>query len=129
MPTQQSTTTTTISTSKSMVVAYVLWFFFGQLGAHRFYLGKTGSAVAQLILGVLGWLLATFVVGFFLLGALWIWLIVDIFLIPGLVRSAQPVTVHQVSHTVVSDIPGAAAPVVSEDSTVAATEMLPPKEE
>ncbi len=122
MQAQQSTTTTTITTSKSMVVAYVLWFFFGQLGAHRFYLGKIGSAVVQLILGLVGWATAIFVVGYFLLGALWIWLLVDIFLIPGLARSAQPVTVHQVSHTVVTDIPGAAASTVSEDSAVARTE-------
>jgi len=129
MPTQQSTTTTTLTTPKSTVVAYVLWFFFGQLGMHRFYLGKTGSALTQLILGVVGWLLTSLVVGFFLLGALWIWLIVDIFLIPGLVRSSAPVVTYQISHTVVSDISGAAAPVVREDGTVATAEMSPPQGE
>lgn len=33
-----------------MSVAYILWFFLGGLGGHRFYLGKTGSAVGLLIL-------------------------------------------------------------------------------
>ena len=35
---------------KNMVVAYVLWYFRGIVGGHRFYLGKKGSAIAQLIL-------------------------------------------------------------------------------
>lgn len=38
------------SSGKSMVVAYVLWYFLGMFGGHRFYMGKKGSAVAQLIL-------------------------------------------------------------------------------
>src|SRR5262245_27778983 len=35
---------------KSAGVAYVLWFFLGGIGAHRFYLEQTGTAVAQLII-------------------------------------------------------------------------------
>jgi TM2 domain-containing membrane protein YozV len=34
---------------KSPMVAYLLWWFFGTFGGHRFYLGHTGSAVAMLI--------------------------------------------------------------------------------
>ncbi|MCL6456860.1 MAG: TM2 domain-containing protein [Gorillibacterium sp.] len=37
---------------KNMVVAYVLWYFLGVVGGHRFYMGKTGSAVVQLILSI-----------------------------------------------------------------------------
>src|SRR5690625_7789652 len=40
---------------KSMVVAYLLWFFLGGAGAHRFYIGKTGSAITMLVLFLLGW--------------------------------------------------------------------------
>jgi TM2 domain-containing membrane protein YozV len=40
------------SQGKNMVVAYVLWYFLGLLGGHRFYMGKTGSALAQLILTI-----------------------------------------------------------------------------
>ena len=45
---------------KSRTVALLLGFFFGFAGAHRFYVGKTTSAVLQLItLGGLGiWWLA-----------------------------------------------------------------------
>jgi len=35
---------------KSRLVALVLVIFLGMFGAHRFYAGKTGSAIAQLIL-------------------------------------------------------------------------------
>ncbi len=34
---------------KQKIVALLLCFFLGALGAHRFYVGKTGSAVAQLL--------------------------------------------------------------------------------
>ncbi|RCX19155.1 TM2 domain-containing protein [Fontibacillus phaseoli] len=37
---------------KNMVIAYVLWYFLGLFGGHRFYMGKTGSAVAQLVLSI-----------------------------------------------------------------------------
>ncbi|MYD46449.1 MAG: TM2 domain-containing protein [Gammaproteobacteria bacterium] len=35
---------------KSLAATYVLWAVLGPFGAHRFYLEKTGSAVAMLIL-------------------------------------------------------------------------------
>jgi|TARA_Y100000739_G_C20209499_1_gene284848 TM2 domain-containing membrane protein YozV len=34
---------------KQKIVALLLCLFLGGLGAHRFYVGKTGSAVAQLL--------------------------------------------------------------------------------
>jgi TM2 domain-containing membrane protein YozV len=72
---------------KSMGVAYLLWFFLGGVGAHRFYVGETGTATAMLIIFILSFILS--VVGVGLLGfvALGIWCIVDAFLIPGYVRS------------------------------------------
>ena len=74
------------SGKKSAGLAFVLWFFTGGLGGHRFYLGRTGSAVAQLLMSVIGWV--TLVVGFglLLLIPLGIWLIVDLFLIGGMVQ-------------------------------------------
>ncbi|NGM46833.1 TM2 domain-containing protein [Rhodobacter sp. SGA-6-6] len=64
---------------KSTGVAYLLWFFLGGLGAHRFYLGRPGTAVIQILL---------LLTGIFLLVPLvfWgIWLLVDLFLIPGMI--------------------------------------------
>jgi TM2 domain-containing membrane protein YozV len=71
---------------KSTGVAYLLWFFLGGLGAHRFYLGQTGTAIAQLVLFVLGWLTVIIFIGVLLLAAVGIWLIVDAFLIPGMIE-------------------------------------------
>ncbi|ROT94762.1 TM2 domain-containing protein [Altererythrobacter sp. FM1] len=66
---------------KSAGVAYLLCIVFGGLGAHRFYLGATGTAVAQLVLWFLGWV--TVFLAWIPLG---IWVLVDLFLIPGMVR-------------------------------------------
>ena len=74
---------------KSMAIAYVLWFFLGMLGIHRFYLGRAGTGIVQLLLGIIGWATAMLLIGFIFLIPLWIWLIIDIFLIPGMVRKAN----------------------------------------
>ena len=65
---------------KSVGASYVLCLLLGGLGAHRFYLGYPASAAVQLVLGILG-----FVV-FLTWPPLWLWLLVDLFLIPGMVR-------------------------------------------
>ena len=78
---------------KSEPLAYFFWFFLGWLGAHRFYLGdpKTGAAIPiTTLLG--GGLLAIApdtvgVLGGVLLFAVGLWLIIDAFLIPGMIRS------------------------------------------
>lgn len=66
---------------KSVGASYLLCLLLGGLGAHRFYLGFTGTAIVQLILGLLG-----FVLAFLTWIPLWIWLLIDLFLIPGMVR-------------------------------------------
>lgn len=66
---------------KSTGVAYLLCIFLGAVGAHRFYLGRSGSGIAQLALWLLGWV--TFFIAWIPLG---IWVIVDLFLIPGIAR-------------------------------------------
>lgn len=71
---------------KSVGLAYVLWFFFGMLGAHRFYLGRTGSAVAILVLSILAFVLSFVFVGFIIFVVPVIWVFVDLFLIPGIAR-------------------------------------------
>ncbi len=61
---------------KSMLVAYLLWYFLGIFGGHRFYMGRTGSAVAMLVLSIT-------VVGLVVTG---IWALVDAFLLYQWVR-------------------------------------------
>ena len=78
-----------VTQPKSMAVAYALWFFLGQLGLHRIYLGRVGSGIAQLLLGLVGWATVWFIIGFIPLAILWIWLLVDLFLTAGMVREAN----------------------------------------
>ena len=62
---------------KSTGASYLLWFFLGFLGAHRFYLGRTKSGIAQ-------FLLCLTIVGIIPLA---FWWLIDAFLIPDIVRS------------------------------------------
>ncbi len=58
---------------KSLGIAYLFWFFFGLLGIHWFYLGKTGRGVLWLLTGGL-------------LGVGWL---VDLFMLPSQVRQVN----------------------------------------
>lgn len=60
----------------SVAVAYLLCLFLGVFGAHRFYLGKKGSGVAMLLCSIT-------LFGLAISGP---WAIVDLFLIPGIIR-------------------------------------------
>jgi TM2 domain-containing membrane protein YozV len=71
---------------KSLLLAYVLLIFLGSLGIHRFYLDRKGSAIAQLLLSVIGWITVFIIIGFIPLAIVYIWLFVDLFLIPGMVN-------------------------------------------
>lgn len=72
---------------KSVLVAYVLWFFLGYVGAHRFYLGKPVSGLLMLALSGVVLVLTLVSLGF--LGFLWaivgLWWLIDALLIPGMV--------------------------------------------
>lgn len=68
--------------SKSVGVVYVLWALLGLLGAHRFYLGKYGSGFLMLVLGLVGFA----VLPIPLLALSFLWLLMDMFLIPSMAR-------------------------------------------
>lgn len=71
---------------KSLAVTYLLWWFLGTFGAHRFYMGRTGSAIAMLVITLLSFPLALIFIGFIGFMLIGVWWIVDAFLIPGIVR-------------------------------------------
>jgi TM2 domain-containing membrane protein YozV len=71
--TTQTPATAEDAGAKSVGVAYVLWFFLGVLGVHKFYLGKTGVGISYIF--TLGW------VG--------IGLLIDLFTLPSQVRRAN----------------------------------------
>lgn len=66
---------------KTPLVAYLLWFFLGCFGAHRFYFGKTGSAIGMLGLTIASAVLSVIMIGFLGYLALFVWWVVDAFLI------------------------------------------------
>ncbi len=74
------------ASKKSVAAAYLLWFFLGFFGAHRFYLGKVGSAIGMLVLTLLSIPLAIILVGFLTWAAVGLWWLVDAFLVPGMIR-------------------------------------------
>ena len=65
--------------SKKAVVAWLLWLFLGGLGAHRFYMGRTGTAVVMLILSLtlFGTIISV------------PWMIIDAFRIQGWIHQNQ----------------------------------------
>jgi TM2 domain-containing membrane protein YozV len=69
---------------KSSGTTWLLWFFTGGFGGHRFYLGKTGTAVAMLLT----------------LGGLGIWVFIDLFLINGMVKDSN----EKIENEILSEI-------------------------
>ncbi len=75
---------------KSRLATTLLAIFLGEFGAHRFYIGKKGSAVCMLLLGIAGVLTWVFVVGFIPLIIVGIWALVDfIFAVSGHMRDSK----------------------------------------
>lgn len=64
---------------KNTIIAYLLWWFLGWAGVHRFYLGRTKSGIAQLLLFVLGWATAVIFIGYLMLLIWCIWWMLDAF--------------------------------------------------
>ena len=66
---------------KSMLVALLLWFFLGGIGAHRFYLGYAPSGAVFLFLSIIGWSTLIIAIGIVPLLFVAIWWFIDLFLI------------------------------------------------
>jgi len=82
---------------KSMLVAYILLFFLGMLGAHRFYLGETKTGLIMLALFVGGSALSVVGIGMLGVAAVGVWVVVDLFLIPSIVSKRNNELIEQLS--------------------------------
>lgn len=76
----------TVMNPKSVGLAYVLLIFLGGLGIHKFYVDKAGMGVTYLSLTFVGGLLTLVWVGWLLIIAVWVMLIIDLFTLAGDVR-------------------------------------------
>lgn len=76
--------------SKSRLATTLFAWFLGIFGAHRFYLGKIGTAVTMLILGIIGVTTWCLLVGMPFLGAVGIWALIDfIYAVAGLMKDKE----------------------------------------
>lgn len=77
---------------KSVGVSYLLWFFLGGLGLHKFYLGNTAWGLAYLIVTLLGIIIGflTLGIGFIILAIFpGLALLYDLFTLPSQARAAN----------------------------------------
>ncbi len=81
---------------RSVVVAYLLWFFLGWLGLHRIYLGRIFSGLVMLLLWGAGTGLAIVLIGYLLLIPWALWWCLDAILIPGMVRAENNAVVDRI---------------------------------
>jgi TM2 domain-containing membrane protein YozV len=71
--------------------AYLLWFFLWWVSGHRFYLGRPGTAILQILSY------------FILIG--FIWVLVDAFLIPGMIKDKK----NEIRARVMTQLSGASS--------------------
>ena len=81
---------------KETLVAYILWWFLGTFGAHRFYCNRVGSGVAMLVIALVSLPLCFIFVGFISLFGVWVWWLVDAFLVAGWVQSHNQFLANQI---------------------------------
>lgn len=82
---------------KSVARAYLLWLLLGPFGGHRFYLGYIASAIFMIMLTSLA-LVVTLVsfAGVILFAPPALWLLVDGFIIPAIVRHQNDELIEQI---------------------------------
>ena len=81
---------------KSRLTTTLLAWFLGIFGAHRFYIGKTGTAAVMLTLGVIGFATLWLFVGEIFLIAVGIWAFVDFLIaVTGNMRDREGKTIQK----------------------------------
>ena len=77
--------------AKSPFVAYRLAILLWGWGAHRLYLGRYMSGLVMLAMWGIGWLTAPILIGWLPLALVALWMVIDLFLIPGMIREDRAV--------------------------------------
>ncbi|WP_411957930.1 TM2 domain-containing protein [Paracoccus homiensis] len=77
--------------AKSPFVAYLLAILLWGFGAHRLYLGRYMSGLVMLAMWGLGWLTAPILIGWLPIALVALWMVIDLFLIPGMIREDRAV--------------------------------------
>lgn len=94
-PIQRPIRPTAAAPTKTRAAAYWLAILLGGVGAHRFYLRKFGTAWTMLVASLVQVLYridahpTSTLIANVILGAMWVWIIVDLFRIPSMVDSTN----------------------------------------
>ena len=83
--------------SKSPVLAYILWFFLGFLGAHRLYSSRVPSGLLQFAIWGIGTLTTMILIGWVFLAVWGIWWVIDAFLIHVWIRDYNLMVARRLS--------------------------------
>lgn len=74
---------------KNPMTALLFSIFLGELGVDRFYIGHKELGIAKLVLTIIGYVTLFIVIGFFILLGVYIWKLVDCFLIMRACKQAN----------------------------------------
>jgi TM2 domain-containing membrane protein YozV len=81
---------------KSRLATTLLAWFLGYFGAHRFYIGKTGTAIVMLVLGIVGIPLCFVFVGIPIVIGVAVWALIDfIFAVAGKMTDSQGLLIEK----------------------------------
>lgn len=95
--------------SKSLVVAFLLWFFLGTLGIYNFYLGNSSRGWLMVILTIVAFITLIVLIGFVIFIGLFILWIVDAIAMSSKVQKTN----SQIEARLIGEIIATRAPVAA----------------
>jgi TM2 domain-containing membrane protein YozV len=95
--------------SKSLVVAFLLWFFLGTFGVYNFYLGNSSRGWLMVILTIVGFVTLIVLVGILILLGLFIMWIIDAVAMSSRVQQAN----SQIEARLIGEIIATRAPAAA----------------
>ena len=80
---------------KNGLIAWLLWFFVGGVGAHRFYLGRSGSGIVMALVSL-------FISPFLFFLPTFIWIILDALMMNTMVKEENMKVQKEAEHEVLA---------------------------